>query len=275
MRCARRPRVAVLSTGSELRAPGEPLAPGEIYESNSVLIAAQLGVAGADADGLHRSSPTMPRRRAPRSSAALEHDVLITSGGVSVGAHDLVRATARRARCRGGLLAGRREARQADRLLRCAARRSSSACRGTPSRRSSGSSCSSARRCARCRARREPGPDFLPGTARRAACDGTRSVTSSCARARSGDQLEPLSGQDSHMIVRAAAANALVLDPPRRGRAAGGRRGRLPPDLSATRPRAVVPALCAAGRAVRARRAARAPAAVPAPGAAPAGGYGA
>ena len=49
VRCARRPRVAVLATGSELRAPGEPLGPGEIYESNSIMIAAQLRLSGIEA----------------------------------------------------------------------------------------------------------------------------------------------------------------------------------------------------------------------------------
>ena len=42
----RRPRVLVLSTGSELVAPGEPLAPGQIYESNSLLLAAAVEEAG-------------------------------------------------------------------------------------------------------------------------------------------------------------------------------------------------------------------------------------
>ena len=81
-----------LSTGSELRAPGEPLAPGEIYESNSVLVAAQLGVAGAAATvfPIVADDPAATRAALER---ALEHDVLITTGGVSVGPHDLVRAT--------------------------------------------------------------------------------------------------------------------------------------------------------------------------------------
>src|SRR5581483_3696385 len=48
VRCARRPRVAVVPTGTELRRPGEQLAPGEIYESNSLLLAAQLRSAGAE-----------------------------------------------------------------------------------------------------------------------------------------------------------------------------------------------------------------------------------
>jgi molybdopterin molybdotransferase len=91
--CTKRPRVGILVTGSELRQPGEPLAPGEIYESNGLLLAtalqlvgavpAQLGVVADDADEHERA---MER-------ALLGFDMLITSGGASVGPHDLVRAT--------------------------------------------------------------------------------------------------------------------------------------------------------------------------------------
>jgi molybdopterin molybdotransferase len=42
VRCAKRPRVGILVTGSELRPPGQPLGPGEIYESNGLMLAAQL-----------------------------------------------------------------------------------------------------------------------------------------------------------------------------------------------------------------------------------------
>src|SRR5436305_8776463 len=87
--CARLPRVAVLATGTELRTPGEPLGPGEIYESNSLMLAAQAGVPveqlGAVTDDPHALRAALER--------GLDHDVLITSGGVSVGPHDLVRAT--------------------------------------------------------------------------------------------------------------------------------------------------------------------------------------
>jgi molybdopterin molybdotransferase len=88
--CARRPRVAVLTTGTELRRPGEPLGPGEIYESNGPMLEALLSPAGAhvellesveDDEGAHRDA----------IRGALERDVLVTSGGVSVGPHDLVR----------------------------------------------------------------------------------------------------------------------------------------------------------------------------------------
>jgi molybdopterin molybdotransferase len=88
--CARRPRVAILATGSELRAPGETLAAGQIYESNRAMIAAALRPAGADAEQLPvvADDDEAHREAIARGLAA---DVLVTSGGVSVGPHDLVR----------------------------------------------------------------------------------------------------------------------------------------------------------------------------------------
>src|SRR3954469_6435674 len=89
---ARRPRAAVLATGSELRPPGEPLEPGQIYEANSILLDAQLASCGAVVE---RLSSVEDDAEAHREALArgLEADVLVTSGGVSVGPHDLVRAT--------------------------------------------------------------------------------------------------------------------------------------------------------------------------------------
>jgi molybdopterin molybdotransferase len=90
VRCARRPRVALLATGTELRAPGEPLGPGEIYESNGLMLAAALAAEGAEVE---RLPPVDDNEGAHRTALerALEADVLVTSGGVSVGQHDLVR----------------------------------------------------------------------------------------------------------------------------------------------------------------------------------------
>jgi molybdopterin molybdotransferase len=90
LRCARRPRVALLATGTELRQPGEPLGPGEIYESNGLMLAAALAAAGAEVE---RLPPIEDDEDAHRAALArgLEADVLVTSGGVSVGPHDLVR----------------------------------------------------------------------------------------------------------------------------------------------------------------------------------------
>ena len=90
--CGRRPRAAVLTTGTELRAPGEPLGPGEIYESNGPMLEAILRRAGCDVTRLHPVADDPEAHRASLASA-LDADVVVTSGGVSVGPHDLVRST--------------------------------------------------------------------------------------------------------------------------------------------------------------------------------------
>jgi molybdopterin molybdotransferase len=90
VRVARRPRVAVLATGSELVAAGRPLAPGQIRNSNSLTAYGQVVAAGGDPIllGIARDDPDETRRLL---AAALENDVVITSGGVSVGDYDFVR----------------------------------------------------------------------------------------------------------------------------------------------------------------------------------------
>ena len=91
--CSRRPRVAVLATGSELRPPGETLAAGQIFESNGPMLAAALAAAGAEVELL----PVVPDDESAHLHAlerGLASDVLVTSGGVSVGPHDLVRRIA-------------------------------------------------------------------------------------------------------------------------------------------------------------------------------------
>lgn len=89
--CSRRPRAAVLATGTELRPPGEELEPGQVYEVNTVLLSAQLRSAGADVERLEAVADDAEAHRAALE-AGLHADVLVTSGGVSVGPHDLVRS---------------------------------------------------------------------------------------------------------------------------------------------------------------------------------------
>jgi molybdopterin molybdotransferase len=90
VRCARRPRVAVLSTGTELRPPGEPLGPGQVYEANGTMLAAAFASANADVERLPFVADDEGAHR-DAIERALEYDVVVTSGGVSVGPHDLVR----------------------------------------------------------------------------------------------------------------------------------------------------------------------------------------
>ena len=86
------PRVAVLSTGDELRDPGEPLAPGEIHDSNAPMLLALAQRSGAK---LLPADRLPDERNATEAglARALEHaDVVIVAGGVSVGPHDHVKA---------------------------------------------------------------------------------------------------------------------------------------------------------------------------------------
>ncbi len=91
--CSIRPRVAILATGDELRSPGEPLEPGQIYESNRRMLASALSGSGADIEVLPVAADDPASHRAALERG-LEADVLVTSGGVSMGPHDLVRRVA-------------------------------------------------------------------------------------------------------------------------------------------------------------------------------------
>ena len=86
-----RQRVVVISTGSELMAPGTPLKPGQIYESNAVMLAAAAKDAGAQVTTAPMTSDDVDEFRAVLDRHAGEADLIITTGGVSAGAYEVVK----------------------------------------------------------------------------------------------------------------------------------------------------------------------------------------
>jgi molybdopterin molybdotransferase len=214
VRCARAPLVAVLVTGSELRGPGEVLAPGEIYDSNGLILTTQLESAGAT---VTRLPPVEDHEASTRVAIedGLAFDVLVTSGGVSVGEYDYVRAAERELGVeevfwgvsmrpgkptsfglRGRTLVFGLPGNPVSSLvaLELFVRPAVLALQGVA----------------------DPAPPFRPGRLARAA--RPNGIRDSLVRARShvdghAVSLEPLDGQESHMIAQAATADALVFVP--------------------------------------------------------------
>jgi len=88
----RRPRVAILATGSELRSQGEPISAGEIYETNRIMLADL--VAGSGSDGrIFDIVPDTEEAHLKSFELARDCDVIVVAGGVSVGEKDLVKPT--------------------------------------------------------------------------------------------------------------------------------------------------------------------------------------
>lgn len=225
--CARRPAVVVLSTGTELRRPGEPLGPGQIYESNGPMLAAAFEAAGGLVERLGPVTDDEEQHRRALERG-LEADVLVSSGGVSVGPHDLVRrilaelgveedfwgVSVRPGKPiafggRGGTLVFGLPGNPVSALVAVElfVRPALLALQGAA----------------------EPGPRYE--LARLAAPLRRNAVRDSLLRSRTrhdGDEtlLEPLGGQESHMIARAAAADALAFVPAGDGELAAGERVR-------------------------------------------------
>jgi molybdopterin molybdotransferase len=86
-----RQRVLVMSTGSELVAPGIPLQPGQIYESNAVMLAAAVRDTGADVVTSSMTEDDVATFRAELERHARDADLIITTGGVSAGAYEVVK----------------------------------------------------------------------------------------------------------------------------------------------------------------------------------------
>jgi molybdopterin molybdotransferase len=211
VQCARRPSIAIVTTGTELRPPGSELARGEIYESNGVMLDAALTAVGAIVERLGAVADDVESHRTA-IERGLAADVLVTSGGVSVGPHDLVRQV------EAGLGVEEVFWRVAMRPGKPIAfgHRGSTLVFGLP-----GNPVSALVGCLlfvvpavlALQGAVDPRPRFLPGVL--AAPMRPNAARDDFVRARSrwsatGVELEPITGQESHMIVRSAAADALV-----------------------------------------------------------------
>ncbi|MFI0351862.1 gephyrin-like molybdotransferase Glp [Actinomadura sp. 9N407] len=86
-----RPRVVVLSTGSELRAPGTQLAPGQIWDSNSFMLTTAVMEAGAKGYRQATVGDEAEEVRTTLMDQLVRADAIITSGGVSMGARDVIK----------------------------------------------------------------------------------------------------------------------------------------------------------------------------------------
>jgi molybdopterin molybdotransferase len=91
MRCARRPRIAVLGTGDELAPPGAELGPGQIHNSNAVALAGFAVQCGGEVVGADTVPDDSDATEAALAGALAKADVVAVSGGVSVGPHDHVK----------------------------------------------------------------------------------------------------------------------------------------------------------------------------------------
>jgi molybdopterin molybdotransferase len=91
VQCVRRPRLSLLVSGDELLAPGEPLRPGAIRDSNSLTISALARRAGAEVVKVGTVPDDPDATTAALAEAVAEVDVAVICGGVSVGVHDHVR----------------------------------------------------------------------------------------------------------------------------------------------------------------------------------------
>lgn len=213
--CARRPRAAVLATGTELRRPGDELRPGEIYEANSSLLSVQLRSAGADVERLETVEDDEAAHRAALDEG-LRADLFVSSAGVSVGPHDLVRSV--------GAELGVEEvfwgvAVKPGKPLWFGVR-DTTLVFGLPG--NPVSSLVSFELFVRpavlaLQGIREPLPRLLPGRLARAVRpNGARTELMRARSSVAGSivELDVLSGQESHMIAVAAGADALVVIPP-------------------------------------------------------------
>jgi molybdopterin molybdotransferase len=225
--CSRRPSVSLLATGSELRDPGEDLGPGQIYNSNGPMLRSALAGAGASVTALAAAADTgQQHRQALALALAGDQDVLISTGGVSMGGHDLVRVVLAELGVRElfwkvamkpgkPLSFGVRERPDGRRTLVF----------GVPGNPVSALVCFALfvrPALAALQGAADPGPHYVPATlASSLRRDPGRDQLIRVRRGREGE-LEPLRGQQSHQLAELAASDGLARIPAGGGELAAG-----------------------------------------------------
>ncbi len=211
----RAPRVSIVVTGTELQAAGRPLEAGQIYESNGIMLEAALRAAGALVERPPATDDSEEALERVLDRALGGADVVVTSGGVSVGPHDLVRRVETRLGVeevfwgvamrpgkplafgtRGRTLVFGLPGNPVSSLVGCLlfVRPALLALQGDP----------------------DPAPRFQPGilaAAVRPRPERDDFVRATVSWGAAGPLLDPIVGQESHMIVRATAADAIVRVP--------------------------------------------------------------
>ncbi len=226
----RLPRVTIVVTGTELRPPGAQLEHGQIYESNGIMLAAVLEATGAVVTRLAATEDTEEAHEASLEQA-LTADAVVTSGGVSVGPHDLVRRVQARLGveevfwgvsmrpgkplafgCRGRTLVFGLPGNPVSALVGALlfVRPALLALTGSP----------------------DPGPHFRPAVLAVAVPrrpDRDDFVRAHVTWTDDGAVIEPITGQESHMIARTTAATGLTWIPRGPGSLEAGSRVRFLP----------------------------------------------
>ncbi len=217
----RTPRVAVLSTGDELVDDGRPLRPGQIRESNKTMLLPLVAEAGCEAVDLGVVRDDEAALEVVLRDAAANCDAIVTSGGVSMGDYDVVKAVLRASpTCAGCRSRSSRPSRSRSGCSTRASRRArSSACPATRSARWSASSCFARPALRQMMGHIDTRPTQVVAVADDGAATAARRQDPLHAGVRrasattAGATSRPVGAQGSHQLAATSLANAIAIVP--------------------------------------------------------------